>query len=261
MLERKRLEVEEGVRGQSVTSQIEAGISDGDVHIGPSDHVPWLDDRKWAFIRLEGRNFGDVPLTVELKLEVHDSPNSAGVIIDAVRCAKLAQDQGIGGPVGPACQCAMKSPPPQLHDDEGAGRLRRPSPAPYRRPAGTPRAAGPATAMSSRRRVRTRGMRVDLDRYTQRPAAPSPRAWTSTTPGPSTTRLRCLRYMHDVEHHTICYLRDLWLPGPPQPRVTTFLTLWSYEEIWHGEAIVRVLVAHGEDTGADRRHAQPAGMA
>ena len=69
------------------------------MHIGPSDHVPWLEDRKWAFIRLEGRNFGDVPLTVELKLEVHDSPNSAGVIIDAVRCAKIALDRGIGGPL------------------------------------------------------------------------------------------------------------------------------------------------------------------
>ena len=71
------------------------------MHIGPSDHVPWLDDRKWALIRLEGRNFGDVPLTVELKLEVHDSPNSAGVIIDALRCAKVAKDRGIGGPVTP----------------------------------------------------------------------------------------------------------------------------------------------------------------
>ena len=102
MLERKRLKSKKVSKTQSVTSQIEAGISDRDVHIGPSDHVPWLDDRKWAFIRLEGRNFGDVPLTVELKLEVHDSPNSAGVIIDAVRCAKLAQDRGIGGPVDPA---------------------------------------------------------------------------------------------------------------------------------------------------------------
>src|SRR6266704_5787175 len=86
MLERSRLKSKKISKTQSVTSQIEEGISDRDVHIGPSDHVPWLDDRKWAFIRLEGRNFGDVPLTVELKLEVHDSPNSAGVIIDAVRC-------------------------------------------------------------------------------------------------------------------------------------------------------------------------------
>jgi myo-inositol-1-phosphate synthase len=88
-----------------------------DVHIGPSDHVPWLHDRKWAFIRLEGRNFGDVPVSVELKLEVWDSPNSAGVIIDAVRCAKVAMDRGIGGPIiGPSAYF-MKSPPIQFHDD------------------------------------------------------------------------------------------------------------------------------------------------
>jgi len=118
MLERKRLKSKKISKTQSVTSQIDQGISDHDVHIGPSDHVPWLDDRKWALIRLEGRNFGDVPLTVELKLEVWDSPNSAGVIIDAVRCAKLALDSGIGGPVLPACQYFMKSPPEQVHDDD-----------------------------------------------------------------------------------------------------------------------------------------------
>jgi len=123
MLERSRLKSKKISKTQSVTSQIEEGISDHDVHIGPSDHVPWLDDRKWAFIRLEGRNFGDVPLTVELKLEVHDSPNSAGVIIDAVRCAKLAKDRGIGGPVLPACQYFMKSPPVQVHDDEARDTL------------------------------------------------------------------------------------------------------------------------------------------
>jgi len=117
MLERSRLRSKKLSKTRSVTSQIESGISDHDVHIGPSDHVPWLDDRKWAFIRLEGRNFGDVPLTVELKLEVHDSPNSAGVIIDAVRCAKLAADRGLGGPVLPACQYFMKTPPSQVHDD------------------------------------------------------------------------------------------------------------------------------------------------
>src|ERR687898_385070 len=117
MLERKRLKSKKISKTQSVASQIDQGIGDRDVHIGPSDHVPWLDDRKWAFIRLEGRNFGDVPLTVELKLEVHDSPNSAGVIIDAVRCAKIALDRGVGGPVLPACQYFMKSPPTQVHDD------------------------------------------------------------------------------------------------------------------------------------------------
>jgi myo-inositol-1-phosphate synthase len=117
MLERSRLKSKKVSKTRSVTSQIESGIGDRDVHIGPSDHVPWLEDRKWAFIRLEGRNFGDVPLTVELKLEVHDSPNSAGVIIDAVRCAKVAADRGIGGPVLPACQYFMKTPPTQVHDD------------------------------------------------------------------------------------------------------------------------------------------------
>ena len=103
MLERKRLKSKKISKTQSVTSQIDQGISDRDVHIGPSDHVPWLEDRKWAFIRLEGRNFGDVPLTVEMKLEVHDSPNSAGVIIDAVRCAKIGLDRGMAGPLhGPS---------------------------------------------------------------------------------------------------------------------------------------------------------------
>jgi myo-inositol-1-phosphate synthase len=117
MLERERLESKKVSKTQSVTSQIDHGIAADDVHIGPSDHVPWLDDRKWAYIRLEGRNFGDVPLNVELKLEVWDSPNSAGVIIDALRCAKLAKDRGIGGPLlGPSAYF-MKSPPVQHHDD------------------------------------------------------------------------------------------------------------------------------------------------
>jgi myo-inositol-1-phosphate synthase len=118
MLERERLESKKISKTQSVTSQIDHGIEPDDVHIGPSDHVPWLDDRKWAYIRLEGRNFGDVPLNVELKLEVWDSPNSAGVIIDALRCAKLAKDRGIGGPLlGPSAYF-MKSPPVQFHDDQ-----------------------------------------------------------------------------------------------------------------------------------------------
>jgi myo-inositol-1-phosphate synthase len=118
MLERDRLESKKISKTQAVTSQIEhAPLSDDDVHIGPSDHVPWLQDRKWAYIRMEGRNFGDVPLNLELKLEVWDSPNSAGVIIDAVRCAKLALDRGIGGPLlGPSAYF-MKSPPVQYHDD------------------------------------------------------------------------------------------------------------------------------------------------
>jgi myo-inositol-1-phosphate synthase len=118
MLERKRLKSKKISKTQSVTSQIDQGIGDRDVHIGPSDHVPWLEDRKWAFIRLEGRNFGDVPLMVELKLEVHDSPNSAGVIIDAVRCAKIALDRGIGGPLHGPSAYFMKSPPVQYRDEE-----------------------------------------------------------------------------------------------------------------------------------------------
>jgi myo-inositol-1-phosphate synthase len=118
MLERERLESKKISKTRAVTSQIDNGIAADDVHIGPSDHVAWLEDRKWAYIRLEGRNFGDVPLNVELKLEVWDSPNSAGVIIDAVRCAKIARDRGIGGPlIGPSAYF-MKSPPVQFHDDE-----------------------------------------------------------------------------------------------------------------------------------------------
>ena len=117
MLERERLESKKISKTQAVTSQVEHGIDAHDVHIGPSDHVAWLDDRKWAYIRLEGRNFGDVPLNIELKLEVWDSPNSAGVIIDALRCAKVAMDRGIGGPLlGPSAYF-MKSPPVQYHDD------------------------------------------------------------------------------------------------------------------------------------------------
>ncbi len=118
MLERERLESKKVSKTQAVTSQIEhTTLPADDVHIGPSDHVPWLKDRKWAYIRMEGRNFGDVPLNLELKLEVWDSPNSAGVIIDAVRCAKLALDRGIGGPLlGPSAYF-MKSPPVQYHDD------------------------------------------------------------------------------------------------------------------------------------------------
>ena len=118
MLERTRLQSKKISKTRSVTSQIPHEMEKAAVHIGPSDHVPWLNDRKWAYIRLEGRNFGDVPLNVELKLEVWDSPNSAGVIIDAVRCCKLALDRGIGGPLlGPSAYF-MKSPPVQYHDDE-----------------------------------------------------------------------------------------------------------------------------------------------
>jgi myo-inositol-1-phosphate synthase len=117
MLERERLESKKISKTQAVTSNLQREFKTKDVHIGPSDHVGWLDDRKWAYVRLEGRAFGDVPLNLEYKLEVWDSPNSAGVIIDAVRAAKIAKDRGVGGPVVAASAYLMKSPPQQLPDD------------------------------------------------------------------------------------------------------------------------------------------------
>ena len=118
MLERERLQSKKISKTQSVTSQIHGGIDSDDIHIGPSDHVPWLKDRKWAYIRIEGREFGDIPVNMELKIEVWDSPNSAGVVIDAVRCAKVALDRGLGGPLlGPSAYF-MKSPPVQYSDEE-----------------------------------------------------------------------------------------------------------------------------------------------
>ena len=117
MLERSRLDSKKVSKTQSVTSQMDRAMQAGNIHIGPSDHVPWLEDRKWAYIRIEGRNFGDVPLNIELKLEVWDSPNSAGVVIDAVRCAKAALDRGIGGPLLGPSSYFMKSPPAQFTDD------------------------------------------------------------------------------------------------------------------------------------------------
>ncbi len=118
MLERDRLESKKISKTQSVTSQIDRDLGADNVHIGPSDYVAWLDDRKWAFVRLEGKAFGDVPLSLEYKLEVWDSPNSAGVIIDALRCAMIAKDRGIGGPILSASSYFMKSPPVQYFDDE-----------------------------------------------------------------------------------------------------------------------------------------------
>src|SRR4051795_6616737 len=127
MLERERLESKKISKTQAVTSNLTGEladkISDRNVHIGPSDHVAWLDDRKWAYVRLEGRAFGDAPLNLEYKLEVWDSPNSAGIIIDAVRAAKIAKDRGLGGPVISASSYLMKSPPVQLPDDEGRRRV------------------------------------------------------------------------------------------------------------------------------------------
>ncbi len=118
MLERDRLESKKISKTQAVTSQVEHDLGADNVHIGPSDYVAWLNDRKWAYVRLEGRAFGDVPLNLEYKLEVWDSPNSAGVIIDAVRCAKIAMDRGIGGPLLGPSSYLMKSPPEQYRDSE-----------------------------------------------------------------------------------------------------------------------------------------------
>ena len=118
MLERDRLMSKKISKTRSVTSQLDYDMGADNVHIGPSDYVPWLNDRKWAYIRLEGRTFGDVPLNVELKLEVHDSPNSAGIVIDAVRCIKLALDRGIGGALEGPSSYFMKSPPVQYSDSE-----------------------------------------------------------------------------------------------------------------------------------------------
>jgi myo-inositol-1-phosphate synthase len=118
MLERERLVSKRISKTNSVTSQLPYDLGEDNVHVGPSDYVPWLTDRKWAYIRLEGRTFGDVPLNAELKLEVWDSPNSAGVLIDAIRCAKLALDRGWGGPMVAPSSYFMKSPPIQFTDDD-----------------------------------------------------------------------------------------------------------------------------------------------
>ena len=118
MLERDRLESKKISKTQSVTSQLDYELGAKNVHIGPSDYIPWLDDRKWAYVRLEGRAFGDVPLNLEYKLEVWDSPNSAGVIIDALRCAKIALDRKIGGPLLSPSSYFMKSPPIQYTDEQ-----------------------------------------------------------------------------------------------------------------------------------------------
>src|SRR5438105_1117414 len=123
MLERERLESKKISKTNAVTSQIPYAMAEGDVHVGPSDYVPWLLDRKWCHIRMEGTTFGDVPLNLEMKLEVWDSPNSAGVVIDAVRCAKLALDRGLGGTIVAPASYFMKSPPKQIHDDRARLRV------------------------------------------------------------------------------------------------------------------------------------------
>jgi myo-inositol-1-phosphate synthase len=125
MLERERLESKKISKTQAVTSQLDMPLPAADVHVGPSDHVPWLTDRKWAYIRLEGTTFGGVPLNCELKLEVWDSPNSAGIVIDAVRCAKLGIDRRIGGALTGPSSYFMKSPPQQFTDAEARERTAR----------------------------------------------------------------------------------------------------------------------------------------
>ena len=187
------------------------------VHIGPSDYVPWLDDRKWAYVRLEGRAFGDVPLNLEYKLEVWDSPNSAGVIIDAVRAAKIAKDRGIGGPILSASSYFMKSPPEQYSDDDGARRRRevhprrgralgalpyrrgpvphpgnRPSPAAGHRGGAVPTAArwrAEATAASSSRSRHRRPARPGRTRRRTRPARAGPAAPADRQPPGSRPRV------------------------------------------------------------------------
>ena len=123
MLERERLESKKVSKTQAVTSNLDHDMGARNVHIGPSDYVQWLDDRKWAYVRLEGRAFGDVPLNLEYKLEVWDSPNSAGIIIDAIRAAKIGLDRGIGGPLLSPAAYLMKSPPEQRPDDIGRAQV------------------------------------------------------------------------------------------------------------------------------------------
>jgi myo-inositol-1-phosphate synthase len=125
MLERERLESKKISKTQAVSSQLDIPLPAGDIHVGPSDYVPWLTDRKWAYIRLEGTTFGGVPLNMEVKLEVWDSPNSAGIVIDAVRCAKLAMDRKIGGALTGPSSYFMKSPPQQFTDNEARERTIR----------------------------------------------------------------------------------------------------------------------------------------
>ena len=124
MLDRERLESKKISKTQAVSSQIDHEFEDDNIHIGPSDFVPWLEDRKWAHIRMEGTSFGDVPLMIELKLEVWDSPNSAGVMIDAIRCAKIAMDRNMAGPIIEPSAYFMKSPPVQYPDDIGKQKIK-----------------------------------------------------------------------------------------------------------------------------------------
>ena len=173
MLERERLESKKISKTQAVTSQLGEPMPAQNVHVGPSDYVPWLTDRKWCYIRMEGTTFGNVPINAELKLEVWDSPNSAGVVIDAVRCAKLALDRGIGGAITAPSSYFMKSPPQQFTDDEahrqtelfiaGAGEIVTPAVAPAATSddsAAGSNGHGQASANGTTRRVRKVGVKI-----------------------------------------------------------------------------------------------------
>ena len=146
MLERERLDSKKISKTNAVTSQIPYPVAKDDVHVGPSDHVPWLLDRKWAYIRMEGTTFGDVPLNMELKLEVWDSPNSAGVVIDAVRCAKIAMNNGISGALLPPSSYFMKSPPVQYPDDVARDKTEE-----FAKQYGKPRRSAASTSASKER--------------------------------------------------------------------------------------------------------------
>src|SRR5437763_2599921 len=138
MLERDRLESKKISKTNAVTSMLDYDLGPGNVHVGPSDHVPWLTDRKWAYIRMEGSSFGDVPLNLELKLEVWDSPNSAGIVIDAVRLAKLALNNGVAGALEGPSAYLMKSPPKQIPDDDAHDAVERFIEQTKRKPADVP---------------------------------------------------------------------------------------------------------------------------
>ena len=196
MLERERLESKKISKTQSVTSKVPHDMGKRNVHIGPSDYVPWLDDRKWAYVRLEGRAFGDVPLNLEYKLEVWDSPNSAGVIIDAVRAAKIAMDRGIGGPILSAVVV--------LHEVAAGAVLRRRGPRlgggvhprarssadPAPPGAGSLRGAGPA---ASRYGVSRSDTGSPAEKYASQSRCPTHAAATRTTSRARVQTIRCRR--------------------------------------------------------------------
>ena len=189
MLERERLESKKISKTQSVTSQVDRDMGKGNVHIGPSDHVPWLSDRKWAYVRLEGRAFGDVPLNLEYKLEVWDSPNSAGIIIDAIRAAKIALDRGIGGPHAVGVVVLHEEPAGAVQRQRGPRRRRGLHPrrrralsrTPGTPPGGGPRHGGPSTPLAPA--PGSCGARCGASGGDQSPGTPRPGPARSTRRG------------------------------------------------------------------------------